>query len=589
MHKALVLAGLLFLIVGSALAQDDFPKVETSPAFMYIRTSPNFTNAFLINGTPVTGSNYFNCAGGGGTIAVNFTKMLGLAADLGGCKFFGNTIGLGNTINGNQFTYLFGPRLTFRNHSPFVPFFELNFGGDRLSVSCKSSAVNCLTAAGGGTYSKSAFALTVGGGFDIKLSRKFSLRPVQAEYLYTRFGNDCALSVCNNNNNQNSFRLKSGIVVGWGGGPGLKPAASCSVQPSEVFVGEPIVATVAASNFNPKHTLTYGWSGNGGQITGRDTTAQIDTTNLAPRSYTVSARVTDATEKKNEASCWVNFTVKPLPPKYPPTLSISASPRNLQAGGTVTLSANCTSADKVGVSVANWTASGGTISGSGSSATLDTSGAPPGSIAIGATCTDTRGLSRQASTRVMIENPPPSVDKQLEARLALHSVYFVTDQPKPGDCKGGLLPSQQQTLISLAKDFKKYLERKPDAHLILGGHADVRGPKEYNLALSERRVSCTKTFLAEQGIPEASIDTKAFGEEHNLTDDEVRESVENNSELSPEERARILKNITTIRLASNRRVDVTLSTTGQTSVRQFPFNSTDALTLIGGREAAKKK
>ena len=189
----------------------------------------------------------------------------------------------------------------------------------------------------------------------------------------------------------------------------------------------------------------------------------------------------------------------------------------------------------------------------------------------------------------MIENPPPSVDKQLEARLALHSVYFVTDQPKPGDCKGGLLPSQQQTLISLAKDFKKYLERKPDAHLILGGHADVRGPKEYNLALSERRVSCTKTFLAEQGIPEASIDTKAFGEEDNLTDDEVRESVENNSELSPEERARILKNITTIRLASNRRVDVTLSTTGQTSVRQFPFNSTDALTLIGGREAAKKK
>ena len=69
----------------------------------------------------------------------------------------------------------------------------------------------------------------------------------------------------------------------------------------------------------------------------------------------------------------------------------------------------------------------------------------------------------------------------------------------------------------------------------------------------------------------------------------MRESVENNSELSPEERARILKNITTIRLASNRRVDVTLSTTGQTSVRQFPFNSTDALTLIGGREAAKKK
>ena len=41
-------------------------------------------------------------------------------------------------------------------------------------------------------------------------------------------------------------------------------------------------------------------------------------------------------------------------------------------------------------------------------------------------------------------------------------------------------------------------------------------------------------------------------------------------------------------MASNRRVDVTLSTTGQTSKRQFPFNATDALTLIGGRTPVKK-
>ena len=43
-------------------------------------------------------------------------------------------------------------------------------------------------------------------------------------------------------------------------------------------------------------------------------------------------------------------------------------------------------------------------------------------------------------------------------------------------------------------------------------------------------------------------------------------------------------------MASNRRVDVTLNSAGQTetSVRQFPFNSTDALSLIGGREGEKK-
>jgi hypothetical protein len=38
-------------------------------------------------------------------------------------------------------------------------------------------------------------------------------------------------------------------------------------------------------------------------------------------------------------------------------------------------------------------------------------------------------------------------------------------------------------------------------------------------------------------------------------------------------------------------VDVTLKSAGQTetSVRKFPFNATDALSLIGGRESEKKK
>jgi opacity protein-like surface antigen len=223
MRKYFVLVGLLLLIAGSALAQE-FPKVETSPAFMFIRNNPNLSNEFVIQnpivgGSPIaiTGANDFNCAGGGGTIAYNLTSMLGIASDLGGCKYFGTTISSGNKISGSQFTYLFGPRLTIRNASPFTPFFELNFGGDRLALTCQSSATACVNATNGNTYSRNAFALTVGGGFDIKINKKFSLRPIQAEYLYTRFGNDCALSVCNNNNNQNSFRLKSGFVVGWGG------------------------------------------------------------------------------------------------------------------------------------------------------------------------------------------------------------------------------------------------------------------------------------------------------------------------------------------------------------------------------------
>jgi outer membrane protein OmpA-like peptidoglycan-associated protein len=182
------------------------------------------------------------------------------------------------------------------------------------------------------------------------------------------------------------------------------------------------------------------------------------------------------------------------------------------------------------------------------------------------------------------------VDKQLEARLALHSVYFATAQPTPKNPTGGLVKSQEDTLTALATDFKKYLEAKPDAHLILEGHADVRGGSAYNQALSERRVARVKSFLVEHGVPEADIETKALGDQHNLTAAEVKQSVEQNPDLTKEERGRVLRNMKTIIWASNRRVDITLSTAGQTetSVRRYPFNAADSLTLIGGREAARK-
>jgi outer membrane protein OmpA-like peptidoglycan-associated protein len=448
-----------------------------------------------------------------------------------------------------------------------------------------------------GLKTSTGIGAILGGGMDLHIRKGLAWRWFEADYVWSRHNYSEFAAPQFPDLRRPTFegvRLRTGLVFSWGGAPPLVPAASCSIQPSEVMVGEPITATVTASNFNPKHTVTYAWSGNGGQVTGKDTTAQIDTTNATPGSYTVTAHVTDAKEKKNnEASCSANYTIKPLPPKNPPTVSLSANPASLPAGGTVSLSANCISPDSVPVSVANWTASSGTVSGSGSSATLDTTGTAPGPITVGATCTDSRGLTAQASTQVMVENPPPPAPNPeivaLEARLALHSVYFVVDQPRPEKPNGGLLASQQKTLVALAADFKKYLEVKPDAHLILGGHADHRGSVEYNQALTERRVDRVKGFLVEQGVPEANIETKAFGKQQNLTDAEVKDAVENNPELSPEERQRVLKNIVIIRMASNRRVDVTLSTTGQTSVRQYPFNAADSLTLIGGREGEAKK
>ncbi len=209
--RSTIVLGIVLLFGTTAFAQD-YPKVETSLAFMYIRTPTSFT---VPDTSPVdpgaSFSESFNCAGAGGTLAYNVSSVVGIAMDMGGCKYFGNTIpALSAKLSGSDFTYMFGPRFTYRNSSKVRPFGLVNFGGNRLSLSCDSG-----TSCSGVSYSKNAFAMTAGAGFDVQLNKKISWRVIQAEYLYTRFGNNCQLELCSNNNNQNSFRMKSGIVIAW--------------------------------------------------------------------------------------------------------------------------------------------------------------------------------------------------------------------------------------------------------------------------------------------------------------------------------------------------------------------------------------
>ncbi|MGA2746171.1 MAG: OmpA family protein [Candidatus Sulfotelmatobacter sp.] len=559
------------MISVSAFAQDETPKFDVFAGYQYLDpggtvpaagSNPNSPTPFTLPDMP---------RGLGGAFTYNFDPHWGLEGDFGYNR--------DQPSASSEWTVSSGPRFMLRTE------------GANLFIHALASFNRVTYNAGFNTHN--GVGLILGGGMDLPITKSISWRLFGVDYVWAQHNFSDFAGPQFPNLRRPGFegvRLRTGIVFAWGGAAPPVPAAACSIQPAEVFVGEPISATVAATNFNPKHTVTYSWTATGGQVTGKDTAATIDTNGATPGSYTITAHVTDAkATKNNEAMCTANYMVKPLPPKNPPTMSLSASPMDLVTGGNVSLSASCSSPDGVGVSVANWTSTAGSVSGSGSSATLSTKGAPAGPVTVSATCTDSRGLTGQASTQITLENPPPPpVDKALEARLSLHSIYFVVDHPRPNDPKGGLLPSQQKTLLALATDFKKYLENKPDAHLILGGHADHRGTPEYNKALTQRRVDTVKSFLVAQGVPEADIDTKAFGSEENLTTDQVKEAVAANPDLSTEERARVLKNIDVVRMASNRRVDVTLSTTGQSSARVFPFNSTDALTLIGGREGERK-
>ena len=160
------------------------------------------------------------------------------------------------------------------------------------------------------------------------------------------------------------------------------------------------------------------------------------------------------------------------------------------------------------------------------------------------------------------------------------SVYFPTDRPRSIKSDAALLDSEKETLKSIADAFHQYLGYQPDARLVLSGHADKRGPQAYNQPLSERRAALAKNFLVEQGIPEGDIETQAFGKEQNLTADQVKQQVEQDPDLSAEDRQSTLQKMQTIVLAYNRRVDIALKPTGQESAREYPFKSQDFAMLI---------
>jgi hypothetical protein len=523
---------------------------------------------------PVASCLKWDPRGAGATVTYDFNRWFGLTVDSSGQWGSGQS-GVAARIDQVEFFNLSaGPKITFRTHY-FSPFLEVLGGEHRLASEVFGN--------------DRELGFMAGGGLDLNLTRHFAVRLFRADFVYSdhQYGPSSIVPATD----VRGVRLQSGLVFMFGGGqPGPPVSANCTINPSEIMVGEPATATAAVNNFNPKHPLNYTWSSTGGQISGRDNTASINTNGVAGGHYTVTAHIADPRMMKDgEASCMAAFTVKELP-KNPPTVSCSADPSTLQAGASSTISCTCTSPDNIPVTVGGWTASGGSISsGKLNNAALSTSGVSLGPITVGATCTDSRGLNTPATTQVLVENPPPSPEfLKLERGLALHSIYFPTAQPRVANPNAGLLPSQEQTLISLASDFKRYLETKPDAHLTLEGHADPRGSVEYNQALSERRVDRTKQFLLEHGVPAANIETKAFGEQRNLTEAQVRDAVEQNPELTPEQRQKVLGNLKTILLASNRRVDITLSTTGQQSVRQYPFNASDSLTLLQ-QEGTKKR
>lgn len=67
----------------------------------------------------------------------------------------------------------------------------------------------------------------------------------------------------------------------------------------------------------------------------------------------------------------------------------------------------------------------------------------------------------------------------------------------------------QQTLARQAQWLNRYRQYS----IVVEGHADERGTREYNLALGARRAAATRDYLASQGVAASRIKTISYGKE----------------------------------------------------------------------------
>ena len=211
----------LVLLCGTAVFAQDDPKVEVSINYSYMRFVPQNNNIIQS----------FSLNGGGGGATFFLTKMIGIKAEFEGYGSQTRAFNLTGTqfcneddtvrsqgvpvgtctgnVSANLFTYNVGPEFKVRMHH-FEPFVEALFGGAHSNVNgnlIQACGENC-TFNTSKSPSNNAFDFIIGGGIDIPVTKMIAIRPVEVDYVLTRFGN----SFTAGNNNQSNFRYQAGVV-----------------------------------------------------------------------------------------------------------------------------------------------------------------------------------------------------------------------------------------------------------------------------------------------------------------------------------------------------------------------------------------
>jgi peptidoglycan-associated lipoprotein len=110
---------------------------------------------------------------------------------------------------------------------------------------------------------------------------------------------------------------------------------------------------------------------------------------------------------------------------------------------------------------------------------------------------------RQPIIHVVYGPPPGGFDRREEFYSRIGNQVFFG---------GGRLDLGPEAKAMLDRQIQ-WLKSAPPYPIILQGHCDERGSREYNLALGERRAEAVKIYMVSQGLAHDRITVLSFGRE----------------------------------------------------------------------------
>ena len=195
MRKLITLAALVICCSAPTFAQSDEPKVEVFAGYSFLATQSRITNRDIITlggvtpdefrtltGVELTGNDRFMPTNGfEASVTRYFSKRVGLTGDFSGYYHKETTRFAGTLLRSNTsvYTILGGPHVRFANKTRLTPFIHALVGAARVRTNyTEIGSTDPVTA----TDSSTRLAMAFGGGLDLRLSNRVSLRLFQLDY-----------------------------------------------------------------------------------------------------------------------------------------------------------------------------------------------------------------------------------------------------------------------------------------------------------------------------------------------------------------------------------------------------------------------